>query len=73
MANRKSGVHTLINGRCKVGFELVTQLRGTRRSGVARLRLGVAPNFQDGELLWLSDALEHFETAISRFLTTRVA
>ena len=70
LADRKAGVQTLINWCCKIGLELVTQLR-TRRSGMARLCLGIAPDFQDGELLRASDALENFKAAVSRFLTAR--
>ena len=49
------------------------QPRGSRCSGVARLRLGIAPDFQDGELLGPSDPLKNFKAAVSRFLAACVA
>src|SRR5262245_8540556 len=39
LADHEASVQTLINRRCEKGLELFTQLRGTRRSRVARLRL----------------------------------
>src|SRR5262245_28762461 len=42
LADRKAGMQTLIDWRCKIGLKLLMQLRGTRRGGVTRLRLGVA-------------------------------
>src|SRR5262245_32994132 len=73
LANNESGVQTLINWRCEIGLELVAQLARARRRGVARLRVGIAPDFQNSELLRLSDALENFKAAVSRFLTAYVA
>ena len=73
LADRKAGVQTPINWRCKIGLELVMQPRGTRCSGMARLRPGIAPDFQDGELLGSSDPLKNFKAAVSRFLAACVA
>src|SRR6478752_7054084 len=68
LADHKAGVQALINWRCKIGLKLVMRLRRTRRRSVARLRLCVAPDFQDGELLRPPDTLENFKAAVSRLL-----
>lgn len=73
LADHEAGMKTLINWRCEIGLELVSRLRRARRSGVTRLRLGIAPDFQNSELLRLSDALKNFKVSVSRFLAARVA
>jgi hypothetical protein len=40
---------------------------------VTRLRLGIAPDFQNSELMRLSDALKNFKIGVSRFLAAPVA
>src|SRR5215470_16622302 len=70
LADHKPGVKTLINRRREERLELVTNLRGICRGGMVRLRLGVFPDFQNGELLRLAPALQHFKATISWFLAT---
>src|SRR5262249_50416967 len=72
LADHKASVNTLVNRRGEKRLELVAKLRGICRGSMVRLRLGVLPDFQNGELLRLPFALQHFKTAVSWVLATCV-
>src|SRR5262249_32948656 len=69
LADHKAGVNALINRRRKKWLELVTELRGICGSGMSRLRFGVFPGLQYGEMLPLSSALQPLQARVSRFLS----